>query len=397
MGIINSLITGGRHLVVNVNRALCVLGVTMRTHLDNPFVWNKSGTWLEILTMFRVTKKHGYTTFLLDLQSNKNPFWMVLSPAFRFSFHQIAHPWTSRKRAPLAVGPSVFSSGSSPAIDFWWSGGLANAAVWQRLRFREMALIFAPHFWPIPGLYDLVCIFVDSKINVHTGWQNGDCRCSLSTLSISGFPAQTSVVLIILGTSSQYALILINFGSRQSDLWWVASFHGSRHGFHAHPPLIAAVQYEWLRISMNLQLMGRRSMIFGSGSCWAWRFCPCLKFPRVFSTGFSHPHPPFWGSHSRSGWWFGCHFLFSHSVGNLIIPIDFHIFQRGGWTTNQRMYQNFSRFGLEDLQTWPLFSICSLPRGLLFSSCLHWLGSKLAVWKMDKLLYIMEMETETKT
>ena len=34
-----------------------------------------------------------------------------------------------------------------------------------------------------------------------------------------------------------------------------------------------------------------------------------------------------------SGWWFGF-FLFSHLLG-IIIPIDFHIFQRGGPTTNQ--------------------------------------------------------------
>ena len=31
-----------------------------------------------------------------------------------------------------------------------------------------------------------------------------------------------------------------------------------------------------------------------------------------------------------SGWWFGCHFLnFPRNIGLLIIPIDFHIFQRG--------------------------------------------------------------------
>ena len=30
-----------------------------------------------------------------------------------------------------------------------------------------------------------------------------------------------------------------------------------------------------------------------------------------------------------AGWWFGCHFLFSHILG-IVIPIDFHIFQRGG-------------------------------------------------------------------
>ena len=32
---------------------------------------------------------------------------------------------------------------------------------------------------------------------------------------------------------------------------------------------------------------------------------------------------------SITGWWFGCHFLFSHSVGNLIIPIDELIVFRG--------------------------------------------------------------------
>ena len=34
------------------------------------------------------------------------------------------------------------------------------------------------------------------------------------------------------------------------------------------------------------------------------------------------------------GWWFGTSILFSHIL-EIIIPIDFHIFQRGGPTTNQ--------------------------------------------------------------
>ena len=41
----------------------------------------------------------------------------------------------------------------------------------------------------------------------------------------------------------------------------------------------------------------------------------------------SGPKPP-------TGWWFGTRILFSHILG-IIIPIDFHIFQRGGPTTNQ--------------------------------------------------------------
>ena len=40
--------------------------------------------------------------------------------------------------------------------------------------------------------------------------------------------------------------------------------------------------------------------------------------------------------HIVSGWWFGCHeFYFPINIGLLIIPIDFHIFQRGSiHTTN---------------------------------------------------------------
>ena len=41
-------------------------------------------------------------------------------------------------------------------------------------------------------------------------------------------------------------------------------------------------------------------------------------------------------SHYISGWWFGCHFWhFPINIGNVIIPIDVHILQRGGPTTNQ--------------------------------------------------------------
>jgi hypothetical protein len=36
-----------------------------------------------------------------------------------------------------------------------------------------------------------------------------------------------------------------------------------------------------------------------------------------------------------TGWWFGT--FGKYLFGNVIIPIDFHIFQRGRYTTNQRM------------------------------------------------------------
>ena len=44
-----------------------------------------------------------------------------------------------------------------------------------------------------------------------------------------------------------------------------------------------------------------------------------------------------------TAWWFGCHVLFSHILG-MIIPIDFHIFQRGGPTTNQFINSYYRSF-----------------------------------------------------
>ena len=53
-----------------------------------------------------------------------------------------------------------------------------------------------------------------------------------------------------------------------------------------------------------------------------------------------------------TGWWFGT-FLFSHILG-IIIPIDFHIFQRGGPTTNQiRMAHLFGYFPCQITPDFP--------------------------------------------
>ena len=37
----------------------------------------------------------------------------------------------------------------------------------------------------------------------------------------------------------------------------------------------------------------------------------------------------------KPGWWFGTFFIFPY-IWNFIIPTDFHIFQRGWYTTNQK-------------------------------------------------------------
>ena len=46
-----------------------------------------------------------------------------------------------------------------------------------------------------------------------------------------------------------------------------------------------------------------------------------------------------------SGWWFGTWILFFHILG-IIIPTDFHIFQRGRYTTNQLCSVKFNWRGM---------------------------------------------------
>ena len=77
-----------------------------------------------------------------------------------------------------------------------------------------------------------------------------------------------------------------------------------------------------------------------------------------------------------TGWWFGTWILFFHILG-IIIPMDFHIFQRGRYTTNQ-IKTNYAE------QDFPIFiapflsqSTCSYTlQDLFFPTCflvLHYL------------------------
>ena len=78
---------------------------------------------------------------------------------------------------------------------------------------------------------------------------------------------------------------------------------------------------------------------------------PCNNDDRMIGTEKPHTYPPSictrridqshkWYSLAilvymiLSSWWFGTFFLFFHILG-IIIPTDFHIFQRGRYTTNQ--------------------------------------------------------------
>ena len=45
-----------------------------------------------------------------------------------------------------------------------------------------------------------------------------------------------------------------------------------------------------------------------------------------------------WWSGIDTGWWFQIFFMF-HNIWDVILPIDFHIFQRGRSTTNQDSFE----------------------------------------------------------
>ena len=76
---------------------------------------------------------------------------------------------------------------------------------------------------------------------------------------------------------------------------------------------------------------------------------PTLIFPNLFNLTemnmfVNHPswyyvqiYDPYSSIYYNYVWMVWNIFLFSHIFG-IIIPIDFHIFQRGGWTTNQYNY-----------------------------------------------------------
>ena len=72
------------------------------------------------------------------------------------------------------------------------------------------------------------------------------------------------------------------------------------------------------------------------GTRWVWPFNIIQHHSTICILSFLRNVTKEWISKtSASGWWFGTFFTFPYTVLGIIIPIDFHIFQRGGPTTNQ--------------------------------------------------------------
>ena len=108
----------------------------------------------------------------------------------------------------------------------------------------------------------------------------------------------------------------------------------------------------WQLVWLLLQLRLTRGGLLWIGipcSSWIWlsrgSTRPCHLRPRgrkrypfellnkiALSAGSATCHLV--GFELYAGWWFGTFFIFPY-IGNVIIPTDFHIFQRAGSTTNQ--------------------------------------------------------------
>ena len=131
------------------------------------------------------------------------------------------------------------------------------------------------------------------------------------------------------------AIIIINIQP------WNWSYHSPKlkgHRLWVHRCLLPKSFPDTFKIKMTL---GRKDVGF-----WQHRRWESFEAAKPSAWVFRAP----WGTvcdaldDILSGWWFGTFFIFPY-IGNLIIPIDFHIFQRGGPTTNQlwlgRLYPKF--------------------------------------------------------
>ena len=85
---------------------------------------------------------------------------------------------------------------------------------------------------------------------------------------------------------------------------------------------------------LKFRLVGETNSPGGPGTSWT---------PFIGPFGMTHTAPFDRLFLREAGWWFGCHFLFSHILGMSSSQLT-NIFQRGGPTTNQEEFaDNFRK------------------------------------------------------
>ena len=116
--------------------------------------------------------------------------------------------------------------------------------------------------------------------------------------------------------------------------------------------------------------------------------------------GFSHGQTMMYGC--MSGWWFGTWLLFSHILG-IMIPTDFHIFQRGRYTTNQiwifmdrwspKNGMGMGLWSIYDMQVGSRWFISILSRSMGNISAVEWVYKPAYCWRASHR--IMDFFRET--
>ena len=90
-----------------------------------------------------------------------------------------------------------------------------------------------------------------------------------------------------------------------------------------------------------------------------------------------------------TGWWFGTFFIFPY-IGNFIIPIDFHIFQRGGPTTNQTRLVSSHVWCLISLMV--MFSMTTDIQSMEIRANILWTSTKVYTYIYYIYIYITYSE-----
>ena len=175
-------------------------------------------------------------------------------------------------------------------------------------------------------------------------------------------------------------LLLIDFSSINHPAIWV--LHGTgkqRKPFvpSSLPPFNCPCCVELVPHHGHDKTHGRKDVGTDERKANLSKTGKCLEHPSWrrpdffrFQIGFQAAMGNCWYAPSVSSWWGLEHVWFSHSVGNFIIPTDFHIFQRGGETPPTRICLIFvSEFQLAAVERLPkVFSLwaggCSYPDGL---------------------------------
>ena len=113
--------------------------------------------------------------------------------------------------------------------------------------------------------------------------------------------------------------------------------HTHTHIIHSYDNPIWGRDFSQLRWSCSPRFS---SWSFDCVRVW-WEKCPLRLDVFVGFWGFIQMKWDLRGIFNSvyiTGWWFGTFFIFPY-IGNVIIPTEFHIFQRGRYTTNQIIYR----------------------------------------------------------